>query len=168
MADSGGRFEDEFKVLRREAYRTAFGVLFDAQLAEDATIDALTQTWLHWSKIADAEYRTAWVRRVALNAALRVLRKRRRVYEPQVGVGGGFEDAVAARVTLSRELLTLPRRQREAVGLRYLAALSEVEIAGALGVSVNSVKTHLRRGLAALRGRMEAGEVIGIDSAATT
>ncbi|MGW3343227.1 sigma-70 family RNA polymerase sigma factor [Nonomuraea rubra] len=53
-----------------------------------------------------------------------------------------------------RELLAavdrLPRRQREALVLRYWLDLSEREIADAMGVSPGSVKTHASRGLAAL------------------
>jgi RNA polymerase sigma factor (sigma-70 family) len=53
-----------------------------------------------------------------------------------------------------RELLAavdrLPRRQREALVLRYWLELSEREIADAMGVSPGSVKTHASRGLAAL------------------
>ncbi|WP_214320060.1 sigma-70 family RNA polymerase sigma factor [Nonomuraea sediminis] len=53
-----------------------------------------------------------------------------------------------------RELLAaldrLPRRQREALVLRYWLDLSEREIAQAMGVSSGSVKTHASRGLAAL------------------
>lgn len=45
----------------------------------------------------------------------------------------------------------LPRRQREALVLRYWLDLSEREIADAMGVSPGSVKTHASRGLAALR-----------------
>jgi DNA-directed RNA polymerase specialized sigma24 family protein len=35
--------------------------------------------------------------------------------------------------------------------LRYVAGLSEVEVADAMSVSINTVKTHGARGLAALR-----------------
>ena len=44
-------------------------------------------------------------------------------------------------------LRNLPRRQRDCVVLRYYLDLSVDEIADTLGVSRNSVKTHLTRGL---------------------
>jgi RNA polymerase sigma factor (sigma-70 family) len=50
---------------------------------------------------------------------------------------------------------TLTPRQRECVILRYWDGLTDEEIAATLGLSVNSVKTHLRRGLAALENRLE-------------
>jgi RNA polymerase sigma factor (sigma-70 family) len=160
MGDPSGRFEDEFAVMRRDAYRTAFGVLGDAHLADDAASEALAQAWLHWSRIGSLDYRTAWVRRVTVNAAFRILRKRRRADVPEHHVDGGFEDEASVRLMLSRALLALPRRQREVVALRYLADLRDKEVAAALGISVNSVKTHLQRGLAALRSRIET-EVLG-------
>ena len=55
------------------------------------------------------------------------------------------------RRTLVQALLRLPRRQREAVALRYLVDLPEREVASVLGLSTGTVKTHLHRGLAALR-----------------
>jgi RNA polymerase sigma-70 factor (sigma-E family) len=51
---------------------------------------------------------------------------------------------------LIEALERLPARQREALVLRFWLDLSEREIAEAMGVSPGSVKTHARRGLAAL------------------
>jgi len=45
----------------------------------------------------------------------------------------------------------LPRRQRDCVAMRYMFELGVAEIADTLGLSPNSVKTHLKRGLASLR-----------------
>jgi len=45
----------------------------------------------------------------------------------------------------------MPRRQREAVSLRYFADLPEQEVAALMDVSVGSVKTHVHRGLASIR-----------------
>jgi RNA polymerase sigma-70 factor (sigma-E family) len=52
-------------------------------------------------------------------------------------------------------LRTLPLRQRDCLTLRYLLDLGIPEIADTLGLSPNSVKTHLQRGLAALEQRLE-------------
>lgn len=53
--------------------------------------------------------------------------------------------------TVAAALDTLPRRQCEAVILRYYADLSETETAAAMGVSEGAVKSHAARGMAALR-----------------
>ena len=69
---------------------------------------------------------------------------------------GRSPESVATEVTVRDELARLPRRQREAVVLRYYAGMTDAEIADALGVSVGSVKTHLHRAMATLEQRMEA------------
>jgi RNA polymerase sigma-70 factor (sigma-E family) len=50
----------------------------------------------------------------------------------------------------------LPPRQRDCLVMRYHLEMSPHEIGDALGIGVNSVKTHLTRALRALRERMEA------------
>ena len=56
-------------------------------------------------------------------------------------------------------LRDLPARQRSCLVLRYYDELGPDEIAATLGISRNSVKTHLQRGLAALEARMSTGAV---------
>lgn len=50
---------------------------------------------------------------------------------------------------------SLPRRQRDCVVLRYFQELGIDDIATTLGVSPNSVKTHLKRALATLSTRLD-------------
>jgi RNA polymerase sigma-70 factor (ECF subfamily) len=52
-------------------------------------------------------------------------------------------------------LRELPRRQRDCIALRYYLELSIEQIAATLGVSPNSVKTHLQRGLRTLAQTLE-------------
>ena len=68
-----------------------------------------------------------------------------------------FDDDVAVRNALVAALATLPKRQREAIALRYLAGLDEDDISRSLQISPSSVRTHVQRGLAALRERL--GEI---------
>lgn len=53
-------------------------------------------------------------------------------------------------------LRQLPTRQRECVVLRHYEQLTETEIAAELGISVGSVRTHTKRGMAALERTLEA------------
>lgn len=68
-------------------------------------------------------------------------------------------DVLARRLVVDAALESLSSRQRECVVLRYYTGLSDAEIAAATGLSVGSAKTHLRRGLHALRGAL--GELAG-------
>ena len=65
-----------------------------------------------------------------------------------VGRGGGPGPQRPPEVVDA--LRGLPGRQRECLTLRYYYDMSSTDIADGLGMSVNSVKTHLQRGLRAL------------------
>jgi RNA polymerase sigma factor (sigma-70 family) len=55
------------------------------------------------------------------------------------------------RIDLQRLLAQLPKRQRDVVVLRYLADLSEADVAAELGISIGTVKSHSHRALRSLR-----------------
>jgi RNA polymerase sigma factor (sigma-70 family) len=55
-------------------------------------------------------------------------------------------------------LRLLPARQRAVLVLKFYEGLSEAEIASALGISTGSVKTHVHRGIDALRSTLGAGD----------
>lgn len=66
-------------------------------------------------------------------------------------------EATVVRIALVAAMRSLPRRQRQAVALRYLTGLPHEEVATALGISASSASTHLKRGLATLRLRLGEG-----------
>ena len=149
-------FEEAFDDLFRRAFRVARRILGDATAAEDVAAEAMARAYAHWRKIGDQPWREGWVVRVATNLALDVARSRNRMADATVADRGREDDDVAVRLALVEAMARLPKRQREVVALRHLAGLSEAETASALRVSAGSVKTHLSRGLAALRSRMGA------------
>ena len=55
------------------------------------------------------------------------------------------------RLALRESLRLLPRGARAAIVLHYLAGYSVRETSDALGVSENTIKTQLKRGIARLR-----------------
>ena len=69
-------------------------------------------------------------------------------------------DSVDHERTLGQELdvAGVPDRQREAVELVDYQGFTYEEVAAAMGVSVNTLKTHLRRGRARLPRRRDQGE----------
>jgi len=93
--------------------------------------------------------------RSRIRRAVLARRHRGTIAVPTADPAAGPE-SVATELTVRDELARLPRRQREAVVLRYYAGMTDAEIADALGVSVGSVKTHLHRAMATLEQRMEA------------
>jgi len=151
-----GPFEDAFDALFRRAFLVARRILADAASAEDVAAEACARAYVHWRKIGGQDWREAWVARVATNLALDAVRKRSRLSDAEVAEAAAEDDDVAIRLALVDALTRLPKRQREVVALRHLAGLSEKECATALEVSAGSVKTHLSRGLAALRSHLGA------------
>jgi len=147
-------FDAAFPNLAALAYRVAFRLLGDRAEAEDVAQEALARAFVRWRRVH--EFPEAWVVRVATNLTLDRLRRRQRSaalrasgrpapFAPSVG------SLVPERLDLARQLAGLPRRQREVVALRYLADLSEADVARTLSCSTGSVKRHAHRGLAALR-----------------
>src|SRR5262249_29163342 len=99
--------------------------------------------------IRDLPYREAWVMRVITNVALKVLR---RGAAPLLTASAASEaDGAASRVTLVAGLQELPARQREVIGLHHLLGWRGHEVAVQLGIAPSTVKTHLKRGMVALR-----------------
>jgi RNA polymerase sigma factor (sigma-70 family) len=75
-------------------------------------------------------------------------------------IAPGVEDQIDVRDDQRRvldALRDLPARQRACLVLRYYDELGPDDIAATLGLSRNSVKTHLQRGLAALEARLTEG-----------
>jgi RNA polymerase sigma factor (sigma-70 family) len=146
-------FDAAFSELFRPAFRVAYRILGDVGDAEDAAAEALARTCVRWRRVAELPYRDAWVMRVTANVAVDMTRRRRTL--PSIAEALVHDqDAALDRVALAAALRALSRRQREVVALRYLGGLPEADVAGALGISVNSVKTHTLRALAALRSRL--------------
>lgn len=154
VPDRDESFEAVFDDLFGRARRVAYRILGDRGSAEDVAAEALARAYARWSTVRDLPYRDAWVLRVATNLAIDITRKRRVELVPVPP--GDIGDATAIRMALVAALRALPRRQREAIALRYLGGLSEREVADALHVSPGTVKTHLHRGIAALRAQLGA------------
>jgi RNA polymerase sigma-70 factor (sigma-E family) len=145
-------FDLAFDRLYRLAYRVAFRILGDQGDAEDVAQEALARASLRWARLEDRP--EGWVTRVASNLAIDRYRRRRRPMGPMIGPVGVVDPYLGERSDLVAALRRLPRRQREAVVLRYLADLSEAQVALDMGCSVGAVKSHGARGLASLRRHM--------------
>lgn len=147
-------FEEAFDELFGRAFGLARRLLGDGPAAEDVAAEALARAYAHWPRIEGLPYRDGWVLKVAANLAIDRLRHQAPIVVLTPAPWEKEEDAIALRLALSAALARLPRRQRQAVSLRYLGDLSDNEVATALGISLGSVKTHVHRGLAAIRVRV--------------
>ena len=153
-----------FQAHYRPLVKLAWLLLHDRELAEETVQDAFVKVQIGWQRIRDPNEAPAYLRSAVLNGARSRLR-RHQVARRHLGDSARDADSPEAcamandeRRTVIEAIRSLPTRQREAVLLRYYLDLSEAEIAAALGISRGSVSTHLHRGLATLREKMETPE----------
>jgi RNA polymerase sigma factor (sigma-70 family) len=148
VADPAVTFEAFFASRHESAVRGAFLLTFSETAAEDIVQDAFGQLLRRWEVIRRPD---AYLWRAITNGARSWGRRERRIgpAEP-VTLAHVDEDAVAVRQALA----DLPRPQREALVMRYFLALREREIADAMGCPPGTVKSHIHRGLAALKERL--------------
>ncbi len=146
-----------FEALYDEQYdrctRLALRIVHDRAVAEEIASEAFARAWARWRRLGRDPRAAGWLLRVTTNLAIDATRRRQALAEAS-DADLSPADHATMRVALVQALQTLPRRQREAIALRYLADLSESDVSAALGVSAGSVKTHLHRGLARLRDSM--------------
>ena len=147
-----GEFEGAFSTLYPFAFRAAHRIVGSVAEAEDVASDALARALVRWPKVGRMDHPEAWVVRVATTLAIDVTRKRR-VLPATLDPITDPAEAAALRITVAVALGQLPRRQREVIALRYLAGLSEHEVAEAMGIADSSVKEHAKRAMATLRAR---------------
>jgi RNA polymerase sigma-70 factor (sigma-E family) len=150
----------------REQYRglvrLAALLVDDVTTCEEIVQDAFVAVFARADRLRSADKLPAYLRSAVLNGARSTLRRRgaagrlRPVPSPGV-VGSAESTAVLAdeHAAVLRALRSLPDRQRDVLALRYWGDLSESEIADALGIAPGTVKTHAKRGLAALATMLE-------------
>jgi RNA polymerase sigma factor (sigma-70 family) len=142
----------------------------DRNAAEDIVQEGFIRLSRSASRISAPEKAAAYLRSIVLNLCRDHNRRglvSLRHHLPADEVQSTFEDEVVLRDD-QREVIDalrrLPLRQRDCVVLRYYYELGIPEIAETLGVSANSVKTHLKRGMAALGRILGANADVGSDA----
>lgn len=138
----------DFAAWYESAYGRVAGSLFalssDADAAADATDEAFVRAFEHWDRVGAMDSPEGWTVVVGRNLLRR--RARRRSQEAQLVrsvAGPGAGDAPNPDPTLWRQVALLPDRQRLAVVLRYVADLSEQQIASTMQVSRGTVAATL-------------------------
>ena len=129
--------------------------------AFDATQDALISITRSIHRFDGRAAFTTWMHRVATNAALDELRRRKRRPDPVApdpdsvialisSSRAGDPERAVDRIDLDAALARLPDEFRIAVVLRDVADLDYAEIATALEIPIGTVRSRISRGRAAL------------------
>lgn len=115
--------------------------------ARDAVAEALAYAWEHWDRVRAMDNGVGYVFRVGQSRT-----RARKVPRLPAPADVGLPDIEPELVPA---LLALPDTQRTAVWLVHACGWRATEVAEAMGVRPSTVHTHLARGLAALRQRLE-------------
>lgn len=146
-------FDDFYRDSRTSIGRALALALGDADLAGDATDEAMVRAYERWATVSRLQRPEAWVYRVGLNWSLSFLRRRRRsphrLYEPATVDGPVVRDPA-----VHEALGALDVKHRAVVVCRHLLGWSVAETALALGVRDGTVKSRLHRAHRILRTRL--------------
>lgn len=155
-------FDELYRAQWWPMIRLAQGLVDDVSSAEDVVQDAFAGLYRSTVALTDPTAAVRYLRVSVVNGARSALRRRRTV-RTWLGQARADEHAPAAderslrsaeQEAARRALAALPARQREVLTLRFLADLSDSEIADATGMSAGHVRSAASRGLATLRATL--------------
>lgn len=163
---------DAFRLLvEREqvaVYRACLRVLGRPHDAEDVAQESFVIAYRSLGSYRGEGPLGGWLMRIATRQAFRRLGRRREAADiTAAGEIAAARDADPLAATLAGErqrtvrlaVAALPEPYRETVALRFFGDLALDEIASITRRPVNTVKTHLRRGLQRMRDQL-GGEVV--------
>lgn len=142
-------------------YIVSLKMLHRPDLAEEAVQEIFIKIWLLGDKLKEIEFFEAYLRKIARNYCLNVIR--RLLLESRATNVLGDETPQSHQDTEESILLrdtrqmiddvvdTLPERQKIAYRLCHQEGLSYEEAAKRMGISVNTLKTHMKRALQVVR-----------------
>ncbi len=154
----------------RSVYRICHRIVGDAAAAEDAVQETFLRAFRFLARFDDRAEFSTWLHRIAVNAAIDELRKRRRhrLEVPPAAEAPGLEEVLASaepapdRRALSSELgratatalAGLTPVERAAFVLRHYEGRSIAEISAALGKRENATKQSIFRAVRKLRAAL--------------
>jgi RNA polymerase sigma-70 factor (ECF subfamily) len=137
-------------------FSLALHMLRSRPAAEDLAQDVFLKLYRNLHRLESDVHVVSWLRRVASNQCINELRRRNHRQEfgtdtlPETGRAPQLREVFAVE-RLKTLVAGLPERARMVVVLRYQEEMGLAEIADVLGIPVNTVKSHLRRSIMALR-----------------
>jgi RNA polymerase sigma-70 factor (ECF subfamily) len=123
--------------------------------ADDVAQDALLTAFQRIAEFRGEGTFAAWVKRIAARHYLRRLQKERRL-APLMAAAAPEPEAADhdGRIDLDAGLKALSPAERLCVSLCFGAGMSHSDAAAALELPLGTVKSHVKRGLEKLRGRL--------------
>jgi RNA polymerase sigma factor (sigma-70 family) len=161
--------DDAFNILVqpyiKRSHQTAYLLLHDKNLAEDAVQEALIELYKSIKKfdIQKATFKT-WFNRIVINTTLKIARKRRFLSYFDFNGGGSDSKSNPEEIYMLREetqlvinqLKLLNRKHSTIIILHYFQELSVKEIASTLNISEGTVKSRLHTARTKLKSMLSS------------
>jgi RNA polymerase sigma-70 factor (ECF subfamily) len=137
----------------------AYAISGSRWAAEELAQEACLRAFKSWPSISSYDKPGAWLRRVTINLSNSFVRRRVNELKALERYAVGRVEPVDPHPDDDADfwsaVVSLPRRQRAVVVLRYVDDLATTDIADVLEISESSVRTHLQRGREALEAYLE-------------
>ena len=140
-----------------------YAVTGDLGVAQDVVQEAFVRLLvIPQSRRAELANPETWLRRVAINLAYSLRRRRQGLNRvlSRLGPPPVAPDLSPDHVALMAAMLQLPADQRVVVALYYLADLPVTEVADTLGISPGTVKSRLARARPKLKALLASDDVL--------
>lgn len=150
-------FDAFYRGTSQRLTRYAYGLTGDPGEAQDLTQEAYARAWQRWRRIRAYDDSEAWLRLVVNRLAMdrwRRLRVRRAAAAAAPPIAP-VEPPADETVVLVTAMRGLPFDQRQVLLLHHLMDRSLAEIAQETGTNINTVKSRLVRGRAALANALK-------------
>jgi RNA polymerase sigma-70 factor (ECF subfamily) len=154
-------FQTVLKERSRRWYNACLRITRDADLAADAVQEALLKAWHHRDDFRGEAALDSWIHRIALNAAIDLIRRRKTRAEDELNVEAhaaapwASAESEHIRESLDRDLSLAMQRlttlERQVFLLKHIEGWRLDEIAESLQSNTNSVKNALFRAVHKLR-----------------
>ncbi len=161
------RVPGSFEALYRNEYRRVvalvYGLSGSTAVAEDLAQEAFLRAHANWPDVANMNAPAAWVRRVAVNLAMSRFRRLRSETAALLRLApssGSTEPIGEDHGAFWSQVRRLPRRQAQAIALRYIDELTVKEIGEVLEVANGTVKALLHQGRTRLGRQLAAKGLI--------
>jgi RNA polymerase sigma-70 factor (sigma-E family) len=156
-------FDEVVASNERRLLRLALMLSGGVHSAEDLVQTVLARAHRRWDQIGSLDKPDAYLSKMVVNEFLswRRLRKNQELPLAELPDASADDDVSARhaqRDAAWRLLADLPRQQRAVLVLRFYEDLPDDEIAGILGCSTGTVRSHASRGLAALRAKLPTSD----------
>lgn len=156
-------FEGLVRQHQRMVYSIAYHFLRDPAAAEEVAQDVFLELHENLRKLASGDHATNWLRRVACHRSIDYVRRLPKATQvdwdslPEPAQPAAPSDPMQSG-RLQQMVGSLPEKMRLVVIMRYQEEAEPEEIARALGMPVNTVKSHIHRALEMLRSKMGLSE----------